>query len=250
MADLRPDLLEAQASVDWVESHFPDLFTRLHAWQHDKVSIEFEKMAPPSLEDGIMMVLREPFPLSLSVEVGAYINALRSSLDILAMALVRRHGLQLPVECVQFPIAKDESKFAKGKYRGIEFVKALPVADQKIIEDLKPYDGANDILATLHNLDITRKHHQLLNVGIRPAQLRLKNADLSNFTPINSASGFLVVGDRTLLGFYKSGMARPSVMISPYVGFDETGPVHGAPVLSALRQFVELTTTIIKSFDR
>ena len=52
-------------------------------------------------------------PLAFSVEAGAYINAIRSSLDILAMALVRRHGLAIPEDKVSFPFFRTEEAFRK-----------------------------------------------------------------------------------------------------------------------------------------
>jgi hypothetical protein len=83
---MRADLLEAQASVDWAVEQLLPFHQRLEA----NVVIEIRDVPPPATHNPIVAVERELLPISFSVEAGAYINAIRSSLDILAMALVRR----------------------------------------------------------------------------------------------------------------------------------------------------------------
>jgi hypothetical protein len=91
---MRPDLLEAQANVEWVLSQLPDLATRLDAWLECSVTTELRDPGAHATHNLIIGVEKELLPLSFNVEVGAYINAIRSSLDILVMALVRRHNLK------------------------------------------------------------------------------------------------------------------------------------------------------------
>ena len=50
---------------------------------------------------------------SKPIEAGAYVNAIRSSLDILALALVRRHNLPIPEDKVSFPFFRSEEAFRK-----------------------------------------------------------------------------------------------------------------------------------------
>ena len=63
------------------------------------------------------------------VEAGAYINALRSSLDILAYALAIRYGVPHPDDCY-FPVVRSEKEFLAGGYKGAKFVKGLPKANE------------------------------------------------------------------------------------------------------------------------
>lgn len=48
-------------------------------------------LIPDTPNDMVVAVEKEPLPLSFNVEVGAYINAIRSSLDILATAMALYH---------------------------------------------------------------------------------------------------------------------------------------------------------------
>ena len=97
---MRHDLLEVQASIDWPFSRLVDFSNRLEAWLTASVRIEIRDVPPPATQNPIVAVETELLPLAFSVEAGAYINAIRSSLDILEMVLVRRHGLVIPEDKV------------------------------------------------------------------------------------------------------------------------------------------------------
>ena len=65
-------------------------------------------------------------------------------------------------------MAAGAAEFAAGNYKGFKFIKGLPDAQRAIIETLKPYQGGNDPLFALHQLDIIRKHKRLLGANIIP----------------------------------------------------------------------------------
>jgi hypothetical protein len=247
---MRDDLLEAQASIDWPVAQFPGLQGRLNSWLEQNVYIDIETLPPPAEADPIVAIEREMLPLAFNVEVGAYINTIRSSLDILAMTLVRRHGLMVKPERVQFPVAPSADAFIRGAYQGYEFVKALPADDRRFIDGLRPYYGGNEALSTLHQLDIMRKHRRLLDVAVRPLRISMTGADLSSFTPINNDIGWLPVNEKTVLGLLRKGVPRPEMKIFPYIAFNEPGLMHHKPVVAGLLRFVELATFIINLFDR
>jgi hypothetical protein len=81
-------------------------------------------------------VEKELLPLAFSVEAGAYINAIRSSLDILAMALVRRHNIDIDEHEVKFPMFGSDATFRK--YDGGALLQRLPERERAIIEALRP----------------------------------------------------------------------------------------------------------------
>jgi hypothetical protein len=112
---MRPDLLEALASIDWPSSQFLPFHARLEEWLRANVCIEIRDVPPPATYNPIVAVEKELLPLAFSVEAGAYINAMRSSLDILAMALVRRHSIEIGERSVHFPIFGSEASFQEFK---------------------------------------------------------------------------------------------------------------------------------------
>jgi hypothetical protein len=92
---MRADLLEAQACVDWPMSQLGDLNKRLEEWLARGVTIELKELPPPAESNLIVATENELLPLHFQAEVGAYINSIRSSLDVLAMVLVNRHNLPI-----------------------------------------------------------------------------------------------------------------------------------------------------------
>jgi hypothetical protein len=147
---MRADLLDAQASVDWAVAQFESLENRINSWLHLNVSARVKETDPPATHDVVVAVEKESLPLSFNVEVGAYINAIRSSLDLLATALAERHGMPKP-EDAYFPIANSAVAFGSGNYKGAKFIKGLPATEREIIERLEPYKGGHKLLWPLHH---------------------------------------------------------------------------------------------------
>ena len=152
----------------------------------------------------IIGVEKELLPLSFHVEVGAYINVIRSSLDILAMALVRRHNLTISEDRVYFPIARSEIEFTDKKWKGRKLLDALPTKERELIEALKPFQGGSHAIWTLHHLDIVRKHRQLLSVALRPISIVLMGTLApGDFEPL--AVEAVHVNDETIIGMLRKG---------------------------------------------
>jgi hypothetical protein len=150
---MRPDLLEAQASVDWAMGQLPDLSKRLDEWLKRGVTIEIKELPPPADTNLIVAVENELLPLSFQAEVGAYINSIRSSLDILASALVRRHNIPIPEKRVSFPIVESKEKFEKTGSDAQKFVEGLPALGQRLFKDLNPPHAQKTLQSVLKSPD-------------------------------------------------------------------------------------------------
>ena len=166
---MRDDLIHAQTSIDWAVDQLPSFRKKLNVWLKDNIHIVVKEMPATSTNDVVLAMEKEPLPPIFQVEAGAYLNAVRSSLDILACTLDNRH-CQALVDDAYFPITDDAAKFmeavAKGKsFKWAKFMKALPTKERSIIEALKPYKGGNGLLYPLHMLDILRKHQRLSDLG-------------------------------------------------------------------------------------
>jgi hypothetical protein len=92
--------------------------------------------------------IRNPLPLLINAEAGAIINSIRSSLDILAVTLAKRHGAT-NVKDVSFPVSASASMFA---HSGAKNIKRLSAKDRSTIEGFAPYKGGNDALYALHQI--------------------------------------------------------------------------------------------------
>ncbi|MBJ7402098.1 hypothetical protein JQ616_37950 [Bradyrhizobium tropiciagri] len=242
---MRPDLLQAQASVDWAIGQLPDLSKRLDEWLKRGVTIEV-KVLPPPADNLIVAVENELLPLAFHAEVGAYLNSIRSSLDVLAMTLVKRHNIAIPEHQVYFPITKTEEEFEK---KGRQLLAGLSALDQRLMrEQVKPYLGGNDLLWMLHHLDIVRKHRRLLNTQLKPIHMWMAGTLAEgDFTPLGG-EGSIQVGEETVLGMIRKGVPTPAIHTRFYIAIEEPGIVR-RPVEAVLAQMASAATFAIKLFD-
>jgi hypothetical protein len=180
--------------------------------------------------------------------MGAYVNAIRSSLDILASALARRYNIPRP-DKAYFPVAGSETAFATGNYKGSNFVKGLPLPERSIIVALKPYKGGNKTLWGLHQLDILRKHRRLLDVQINPQRLTLSSGEplTDDFAPV--AIGWLRVNEETVLGLIRNGAPDYEMKFIPYIAINEVEIAEGQPIVPLLNHFANMAKFIIHMFD-
>lgn len=162
-------------------------------------------------------------PLHFQAEVGAYINSIRSSLDVLAMVLVKRHNLQIREDRVFFPIARSKGELERSGGNAQKFLEGLPKFERQLMDHLKPYQGGNEALWALHHLDIVRKHRRLLNARLRPIHMSIQGTLAEgDFTPLGG-EGSIQVGAETVLGMIKKGVPPLAVHTRFYVGIDEEG---------------------------
>jgi hypothetical protein len=239
------DLLDAYAAVDWTIAQFPAFDQKIRDWLGANLKAVIEDQPAPATHDVFVMVEKEPLPRAFNVEVGAYINVIRSSLDILASAIGRRHTVLYP-DKFYFPVANSAADFAAGNYRGSELINGLPADARKIFEDLKPYNGGNELLWLLHQMDITRKHQRLIEVEVRPAQFSIVGLRRDDFTPVST--GIMRADEKTVLGLIRKGSPHSKIQVMPFVAFS-TGRFGGEPVVASLIRFANFARLTIEMFE-
>jgi len=243
---MRDDLLDAQASVDWAETQLKPFAERIESWLGLNVDIRIEDTPPPATHNVIVAVEKAFLPRSFNVEFGAYVNAIRSSLDILATALANRYGVCKP-EDAYFPVVNSQAIFASGRYKGSKLVNGLPSTERMVIESLKPYKGGNEPLFTLHHLDVIRKHRRLIDVDILPTSLSIGGRERIDFVPV--AIGSFRVNEKTILGLLPKGGPNYKFKFVPRIALSEPGSAESKQIIASLRQFASLASSIIKLFD-
>lgn len=247
---MQNDLLHALASVDWAETQLPDFKKRLDGWLKENIYTTVAEQPADVPNNVVVARQRNPLPLNFQVESGVYLNAVRSSLDILASTLASRHCPSL-VDDAYFPVAHSADNFARGNYKGSKFVRALPVRERTFIETLNPYQGGNDRLYALHQLDIVRKHARLLGVEVRPYHYMVSGwGDAAKaFTPV--ANGWMPTGDdEAVIGLLaKSIKETPRIRLSMHVCLSETAYLARGEIVSVISKFANLAKAIIQVFD-
>jgi hypothetical protein len=226
----------------------PVFTKRIETWLRENVDLRIAYCEPPISHSPAVARPKARLPLSFNVEFGAYINAIRSSLDILATALAIRYRIDNS-EDAYFSVAKSAAAFASGNYKGSKFIKRLPTTERTLIEELKPYKGGNEPLFELHHLDIVRKHRRLIDVQVSPASFAISGPDpaLRKFVPI--APLILPVDQETVLGFIWNGTSDYKIKIVPQIAISEGATASTKPVISSLSEFASLVNSIIRLFD-
>ena len=131
---MREDLLEAKACVDWAASNLPAFQDRLDAWMNENMHLVIKEQPTDASHNVLVAEAKEPLPLVFNAEAGAYINSIRSSLDVLATTLVKRYCIPIKETSIYFPVASSKAKFDSGKYNGVEVVQGLPATERGIMQ--------------------------------------------------------------------------------------------------------------------
>lgn len=246
---MRDDLLDAQAALDWAKSNFPAFQSALEDWVNTNISVAIRETNANVSHDLVIATEKTSLPFSFSIAAGAYINVIRSALDIVAVALSKRYGITNPKN-IYFPVVESAAIFQGMKFKGAELVKRMPSADRKIIEALKPYRGGNDAIFALHHLDITRKHHRLLSVSAAPARLSLTGGFEQADIVFPGERGYVEIPAQgeTVLALIRKP-AKAQVQYSAEIFIQETDIGFRQPAIGALHLFADIADNIIKRFD-
>lgn len=245
---MKTDLLDAADSVRWIISKLPAFEHELVMWCKINFDVVVRELPNNTPNDIVVAIEKEPLPSRFSIEAGAYINTLRSSLDMVAVAVGKRHKVLFPDD-IYFPVANSATDFLSGNYKGSKFVKGLPRADRELIETFRPYKGGNNLLFALHQMDIVRKHRRLLRARIDPVTvtIRVRGAG-RKFIPVSTGL-MRTAYDETVLGLITKGAEKPQLKFAGHVIVDETFLAVPHPVIGALYEFADLANTIIMAFD-
>jgi hypothetical protein len=250
---MRDDLLDAHAAVDWAIAQVKLFEAALASWQDSRPYRIMQQVDPESADHHLIVAVEEkPLPLTFNAWLGAILNSIRSSLDLVASALATRNGKR-PSSDRHFPIFASELDMIDPLcgLNNKERKEWLSDEDRTAIKALKPYKGGNDSIWPLHHLDIVRKHERLL----------FANPALHGLLVLGGGRMY-VFGmkaierrhDKTILGRIGREDSIPITESNPYLALDilinETAiGLEDEQVLPALRRFWLGVTEVISLFD-
>jgi hypothetical protein len=247
---MRDDLLDAQACADWAITQINILRRHLIAWDETPpYRIVTEAHSEPGKK---VLRLRDVMPIHplINAQVGAMINSIRSSLDLLVNRLAKRAGYA-GKEDAYFPICRSRDEFFIGKHAGRKAIKRLSTDDRRVIEELEPWNGGkNPLIYALHDLDVTRKHRRLIAVSPRPQFAKVTYPGraqgwLVNFEPTDRA----MFENDAELGIVDIEADDDQIELVFDVRLDEAGPLADLDIMLAIQRLANTARTIIALFD-
>jgi hypothetical protein len=131
-------------------------------------------------------------------------------------------------------------------------VSGLPPVERSRLEALKPYQGGNEDLWSLYQLDIMRKHRRLLTVIAVPDLFSVEGPGIDRyFRPVATGSmpADNVSERKVVLGLMAEDAPPYGMKFAPFVAFDEATITKRKRVVRALSDFAALATSIVKLFD-
>ena len=97
---MRDDLVHAHASIDSAIARLPAFGEEIESWLSANVDCRVEQLEPQLTHSPIIVKMKAPLPLSFNVDFVVYINAIRSSLDILFTTFATRYGIGKPEDAI------------------------------------------------------------------------------------------------------------------------------------------------------
>lgn len=237
--------------VERADTHISDVRDYIKQYFETCPYTTFTELDASGERELLKLRLTNPPPGKIAIVVGDVVHNLRSALDQLACCLAIRNGFS-DASGTYFPFAVSREIYESKSVQ--EKVKKLPQAAVQIIHELKPYQGGNDLLWSLHQLDIIDKHRALIpiattHLGIK-AQLTAK--PLGTFPHTFSIPKALQPLDKdAVILVYPAGLQFDSSEIEFTVdmAFHNVGPIEGQPVLTVLHQFVAMIKSILGIFE-
>jgi hypothetical protein len=193
-------------------------------------------------------------PTSISIVSGEILYQLRSALDHLVTCVATKRGITF--KKTGFPIESERDIFVNTiKKRKIE--QRLPVL-ARVLTELKPYKGGNDLLWWLHWLNSIDKHQIL--VAVASANVQWEH-DLEVSVPLEFAGH--LERDLRIPGRWQSLHEEPAVLFTTPLGtkvkgksqieiavvFGDIETAQPYEVFGTLQQLIDLTRGIVKIFE-
>jgi hypothetical protein len=240
---MRDDLLDAQASVDWAEAHLDRFRERVKRWFEEAPYVASAEENPQTGAKLLQVNPSAPLPRLINADIGAIINSIRTSLDLLATAIAQRHCKRL-IKDAYFPICETAEEWDG---RGHKRIKRLSATDQATIKNLQPCYGGDNLLLALNRLDNTRKHQRLLafrEVPVGVSAYRYGSL-LADFDAIYRSQA---PDDGYMLAHSTPDLDH-KVQVRVEISFNEIAGLLGCPVEAVVSRFIELARKIIGLFD-
>ena len=241
---MRDDLREAWDVVRWAETHIPVLQERFISWQGRGAYELVMEPDPDDLDWEFLVAYPKEVDSLILGDIGAVINSIRTSLDILMFAVLARHRPK-PNGKTHFPIYATDTQFLDA-VNVLEANQRISSVEAAAIKKTKAYRGGDKLLYPLHQLDILRKHIRFLEVEpvINSAHVTVLDSHLY----VHHST----LDDKTILYRFPARRFRPAkgnTSVAAEIFFNEPALLQTKqPAIHVLRNFGFRVRALIEDF--
>lgn len=247
---ITPDFVFSQLKIERANEHIQELRWRLLEFaKTDYYSLRIERDAHTG-QHVLEFEITKTLPLKISVVVGDVLHNLHSALDLAISDVLFAHTGQR-YSHLKFPIYPDKKAFENGIANG-KIKLAPPQIITLLKETIKPYQGGDDALWSLHNLNIVDKHIALVEIDQLTAMIAIDAEDDGGNKIIG---GTLIASTgKTAIPWADTGADHGEIHIKNYgkpafnVLFSKGLVTEGKSVIPTLYQFGELVSSIVEAF--
>jgi len=259
----------ARKKIERAETHIANLEATLVAFNKTEPYGFFTEDGPEPGQTLFKIRIKNEIPIEAILLIGESLQSLKSSLDYTVHELVLANGGTITVR-TGFPIYKGSSPT---EYEAMRKPKVKGMRQDAIdyIDGLKPYQGGNDPIWRINELNNREKHRLLMTAGIGyrhgqadigppPEIAKAFSADVLKklggicltlrptdaVFPLEDGAVFFIFQDHTP-PYTKPHM---NFKFTFGVAFNEPGIVQGEPVIELLHQSVGLVKGIVSDLSK
>jgi hypothetical protein len=253
---------DVRVKVARAKKHFADLNAEIIAYRGREPYAHVIEVDPQTKSKIKRFRLREPFPPVMGAIIGDCVHNLRSSLDLLANALVLHNG-GTPTKDTHFPIRASPSQLA-GDAPNI--LRGASLGAIEIVKRLQTHKDGENPLMGLHLLDIADKHRLLVPVAVAETGVRLTinfpvmfgpdavekfgNVKFPEPTFMLKKARYDALKDGDVLSYGVFDPTKDHAKMEPTIqeAFGDVEPFTGKPVVPAIKELIDLVEGAVEIF--
>ncbi len=245
---MNDDLLcDPKLKIERAKSHVNDLTREVRAFINSKPHRIIEK--PYSYRGQkrtcVFLKLRRNIPDVIPLIAADAVHNLRVSLDQLTYRLAQINGYPNSTN-TYFPVARCAQVFKSESRRKLR--RLDPVA-QEMINRLKPYKGGNNLLWSLHALDIADKHRIVVPVGSANFGTNISQLSRSEHIRVYPRNWDSLNDQSKLWSMPTDTHPQGDFKLRLDIEFREVA-LQGRPIAAALSDLIDLVERIVRTFDK
>lgn len=242
-------LEQTRAKIGRGRKHIEELQIAITNYLHENpvITVGFERIGGGRYQFEMRSLTVQGVPDELVMIFGDAVHNTRAALDWSINELMAQRGT--PTRDLSFPFSARSEGLGKAIR---DKMKDTSKAERDIVRELKPYRGGNDLLWSLHDLDLRDKHRAPLEVsimvtssammvqGLPEAPRLIQNKNLSP-VPEEHATQFIPKTGFNCLGVLED--ARCEVVIA------KERPKGGQEPVALLTQLADAVETVVGRFE-